>query len=181
MCFIRCIRRIQNIFNKKYNNFILIYKMNGDFIIEYHPICNNIFRKETNNIGEIKICQLLKNNPHTNIITIYDITKNHIDMELLNIDIDNININEIKKVMKDVKTYMHTLGIIYIDWKLDNIGIDNNGQLKLFDFNVSGLININTNEWIIEPPKYWSYNKAINNGMKTAIDIDNYAFNIGFE
>ena len=181
MCFIRCIRIIINIFNKKYNNFILIYKMNGDFVIEYHPICNNIFRKETNNTKEKKICQLLKNNPHKNIITIYDITKNHIDMELLNIDIDNININKIKKVMKDVKTYMHTLGIIYIDWKLDNIGIDNNGQLKLFDFNVSGVININTNEWIIEPPKYWSYNKAINNGMKTAIDIDNYAFNIGFE
>ena len=38
---------------------------------------------------------------------------------------------------------------MYIDWKLDNVGIsDIDGQYKLFDLDVSGLINIKTQKWI---------------------------------
>ena len=81
--------------------------------------------------------------------------------------------------MRSVKKYLQQLGVMYIDWKLDNIGISER-RFKLFDFDVSGLIDVN-NKWIIEPPKYWSYNKAIQNGMKTPIEIDNYAFNYGLK
>jgi hypothetical protein len=70
---------------------------------------------------------------------------------------------------------------MYIDWKLDNIGIGENQQIKLFDFDGSGLIDIETNEWIIRAPFYWSYREAINIGMKTPSDIDNYAFEIEFK
>jgi serine/threonine protein kinase len=155
---------------------MLIYESNGDFITR--PLFDgpNIFRKMTNNINEKTICTLLKKNPHKNIVKIFDIKNNYIDMELLNTNINMADIDEIIKVMKDVQIHLHKLGIMYIDWKLDNIGIDCNMQYKLFDFNVSGLINIETNEWIIEPPKYWYYNKAVKNGMKNPIDIDNYAF-----
>jgi hypothetical protein len=43
-----------------------------------------IFRKMTNDIGEKKICELLMNNPHKNIVKIYGIGKDYVDMELLN-------------------------------------------------------------------------------------------------
>ncbi|MDI9313033.1 MAG: hypothetical protein QM535_22675, partial [Limnohabitans sp.] len=109
------------------------------------------------------------------------IGKNYIDMELLETDMSLQDTNKIKNIMMNVKSYLQSLGIIYIDWKLDNIGISDDGKIKLFDFDVSGLIDIATKEWIIEPPKYYSYNKAIQHGMVTPIDIDNYAFDIEFD
>lgn len=81
----------------------------------------------------------------------------------------------------EVKEYLQSLGIIYIDWKADNTGISDDGEIKLFDFNASGLINTETKEWIIKPEEWWSYNKAIRYGMVTPIDIDNYAFDLGFK
>jgi len=50
------------------------------------------------------------------------------------------------------------------------------GTYKLFDFDASGLIDINTNRWIVKPPEYWSYNKSIENGCKTPQQIDNFSF-----
>ena len=91
-----------------------------------------------------------------------------------------MDIGEIKRVMSDVKSHLQSLGIMYIDWKLDNIGISSDGELKLFDFDVSGVINNESGEWIIEPPKYWSYKNAIKNGMENPVDIDNFLFNLTF-
>ena len=99
-------------------------------------------------------------------------------MELLNTDMSRENMSSVKNVMMEVKTYLQNLGIIYIDWKLDNIGIGENQQIRLFDFDGSGLIDIETKEWIRRPPLYWSYMEAIKNGMKTPSDIDNYAFDL---
>jgi len=36
---------------------------------------------------------------------------------------------------------MHKNGIVYIDWKPDNMGIDVDGKIKIFDFNMSGLLS----------------------------------------
>ena len=113
-------------------------------------------------------------NPHKNIIKIYYIGNNYIDMELVNVDITDTS--KIKDVMIEVKTYLQSLGIMYIDWKLDNIGISDDGQIKLFDFDGSGLINGKTKNWLIKPPNWWSYKNAIKNGMATPNEIDNYAF-----
>jgi hypothetical protein len=63
---------------------------------------------------------------------------------------------------------------MYIDWKLDNIGISEDGELKLFDFNSSGLIE--HTKWENSPPEYYSYKKAIENGIITPIGIDNYIY-----
>jgi hypothetical protein len=35
--------------------------------------------------------------------------------------------------MKNVKDFLQSLGIMYIDWKIDNIGVSNVGAYKLFD------------------------------------------------
>ena len=145
-----------------------------------------IFRKMSNNRNEFTICKLLMENPHENIISIYKYVepniydrKSYIDMELLNTNLDGINFSEICETMRNVQSHLHKLGIMYIDWKPDNIGIDKNGKLKLFDFDVSGLIDLDSEKWIIEPPKCFFYNNAIKEGKQTPIDIDNYTFKIG--
>ncbi len=155
-----------------------IFNLDGEFTVEPNILDKDIFRKMSKNGKEKKICEIIMKNPHNNIVKIHDVTNNYIEMELLNTSINQEDIVNIENVMTEVKTYLHSLGIMYIDWKLDNIGIGDDGQYKLFDFDTSGIIDIETNEWIINPPKYWSYNEAIKNGMESPVDIDNYAFTL---
>ncbi len=157
---------------------IRIYNLHGEFTAEPNILDKDIFRKMSKNGKEKKICEILMKHPHNNIVKIHDVTNNYIEMELLNTSINPEDIVNIENVMIEVKTYLHSLGIMYIDWKLDNIGIGDDGQYKLFDFDTSGIIDIKTNEWIIDPPEYWSYNEAIKNGMESPVDIDNYAFTL---
>ena len=131
--------------------------------------------------GEKEICELLMKHPHKNIVKIYAVTNDYIDMELLNTDLMNVSMSKLQQDMMEVKTYLQGLGIMYIDWKLDNIGISEDGELKLFDFDVSGLIDTETKEWIIKPPEFWAYNNAVEHGMKTPVEIDNYAFKEGIK
>jgi serine/threonine protein kinase len=168
--------------NKKSMKGVKILEMDGEIVIDTKILHegNFFFRKMTNNIGEKEICKLLMKKHHGNIIKIYNIGENYIDMELLNTDMSKENKSEIKNVMIQVKTYLQSLGIIYIDWKLDNIGISDEGIFKLFDFDASGLIDIQTNDWIIRPPHWYKYKRSIENGMKKPLDIDNYAFNMEF-
>ena len=113
-------------------------------------------------------------NPHKNIVKIYEVGNDYIKMEMLNIDLAGINESEIKEKMMGVKNYLQSLDIMYIDWKLDNIGISEDGELKLFDFDASGIIE--PTKWESKPPEYYSYREAIKNDMKTPIGIDNYIF-----
>jgi serine/threonine protein kinase len=161
---------------------MIVYKMDGEFTIDTEILHEgkDFFRKMTTHTGEKKICELLMKFPHKNIIKIYGIGNDYIDIELLNTDMSSEDTINIKNAMMEVKTYLQNLGIIYIDWKLDNIGIGENQQIKLFDYDCSGLIDIETKEWIRRAPFYWSYIEAIKNGMKTPSDIDNCAFDIEF-
>ena len=140
----------------------------------YSPIY--FFRKMTNNHNELHISKILMNNPHPNIVRIYRVYDNCVDMELLpylksNTDFDK---NILVKHMNEVRKYLHSLNISYIDWALHNIGADYNGNYKLFDFNCSGIYN--NNEWVIEAPRYHNYIKSVKMGYNTPIDIDNYSF-----
>ena len=157
---------------------MIVYTIDGEFNT-YPEILHegkDFFRKMTNNTIEKKICELLMKNPHNNIIKIYSICNNYIDMELLNTIMSRGYMGKIKNAMMNVKTYLQKLGIIYIDWKLDNIGISEDTHFKLFDFDSSGIIDIDTNEWINSPPIYWSYKEAVKHGMQMPSDIDNFAF-----
>lgn len=184
-------KRTKKIINKRTKQFrnknmiggMKVYKMDGEFTTDPEILHEgkDFFRKMTRSKREKDICELLMKNPHKNIVKIYDIGKDYIDMELLNIDMSSQDVNKVITLMMEVKTYLQSLGIMYIDWKLDNIGISDDGEIKLFDFDVSGLINIETKEWIMKPPLFWSYRTAIQNGMETPTDIDNYAFDIGFK
>ena len=137
-----------------------IYTLDGHFTTDPKLLHEGkyIFRKMTNDIGEKKICELLMNNPHKNIVKIYGIGKDYVDMELLNTDMDTTDKSIIKTIMLDVKAYLQRLGIMYIDWKLDNIGISEDGEIKLFDFDVSGTIDNETKKWILANAKPSMYN-----------------------
>lgn len=142
----------------------------------------DFFRKMTNNKNEIKLCKLIQKHPHKNIVEIYNVGRNYIDMELLNTDIHEKDMSAVKDAMNEVKSYLQNIGVMYIDWKLDNVGISvKDGHYKLFDFDVSGLINIKTKKWKIKPPIYAAYRKAIANDAKTPDEIDDSAFTSGFQ
>ena len=150
----------------------------NDTYINIDNITNPIyfFRKITKNRNELHISNILMKYPHPNIVKIYRVSDYYVDMELLPYLNKNTNFNKdiIIKTMNNVRKHLHNLGISYIDWKYDNIGLDEKGNYKLFDFDVSGIYN--NNVWIIEPPHYYSYKKAIKNGFIIPTDIDNYSF-----
>ena len=125
--------------------------------------------------AETKIVKILMLHPFQNIANYFVVNDNYVDMEELNVK--DIKIEEIIEPMKQVKEFLQNLGIMYIDWKIDNIGLDKNGIYKLFDFDASGLIDIKSQKWIIEPIHLFSYKKAIENGCKTPKEIDDWSFN----
>ena len=87
---------------------------------------------------------------------------------------------DIRNTLLDIKKHLQNLGIIYIDWKNDQFGIDKDGKLKIFDFDGSGIIDKKTYKWIIKPPPFFSYNKAIKYGITNPLEIDNFSFNDNF-
>ena len=137
---------------------------------------------------ENAIVKILMEHTNPNIVKYYDINNRYVDMELLNtvksnpafIDEPSMTseeIIEIQEVMRNVKDFLQGLGIMYIDWKFDNIGKSSDGKYKLFDFDASGLIDLTTTEWKLKPIEYWSYNQAIKNSSKTPKEIDDWSFN----
>jgi serine/threonine protein kinase len=161
-----------------------IYKLDGsimdfkDTYMNINDITNPIyfFRKMTTNRNELYIYKLLKQYPHPNIVKIYRVYDDYIDMELLPYLNNNTKFNKdiIIKSMNSVRKHLHNLGISYIDWKYDNIGLDDYGNYKLFDFNVSGVYN--NDNWIMEPQHYYNYNNSIKYEYRRPVDIDNYSF-----
>ncbi len=125
--------------------------------------------------------------PHPNIVYYYDINSKYVDMEQVETHNSNplyINVmtrkelNEIIEVMSKVKDFLQALGIIYIDWKFDNMGKCVDGKYKLFDFDASGLIDLKTQQWKLQAnPITWSYRHAIKNGAQTPKEMDDWSFN----
>jgi len=104
---------------------------------------------------EVKITKLIDKNrdniyQYKNIVEFYKIDSNYIDMELLNTNYELSK--DIIEKMCQVKTCLQSIGIFYIDWKPDNIGIASNGEPKLYDFDCSGIYK--GDKWLIEPGGY---------------------------
>lgn len=161
---------------------------------------------------EIAICKTLleiNSKEINNIVTIYDVYPSKIILEYLPTilitenemkDVKGINesnnlccssMKQIKKMNKEVlkssienaRVYLNDIGIVYIDYKLDNIGMDSNGNYKLFDFDASGIVNKNENKWMIEPPNYFVYKKLkqlYSNTIKNKLYYDIYAIQLFF-
>jgi hypothetical protein len=125
---------------------------------------------------EYEIYQRLQKYPQPNIVNVYHITEDYVDIELLDTCIQHR-----KKAMESAshaKTQLQNLNILYIDWKLDNMGMATDGTYKLFDFDVSGIVEKDDpTKWKMKPLEYYTY-KTITSKHKdlTPIEIDNKAF-----
>jgi hypothetical protein len=156
-----------------------IYNMNNDntkttsetynglvFFRKYGAPYNSIHYAYSNHI-EKTIVKILMENPHPNIVSYYKLDDDYIDMEQVSsyksdplyTPMTYQEIIETQQVMIKVKDFLQDLGIMYIDWKFDNMGKSVDGTYKLFDFDASGLIDLKTQQWILEPQHYWSYNE----------------------
>jgi hypothetical protein len=183
---------------KKYGGGSTIYKMETNKIIQTNKTYNGkpFFKKifaitstptqsmEVLNhitLAETTIAKKIMTNPykHPNIVDIFVVNEKYILMEKLKpLDAEDysINMNKVIDCMNRVKDFLQSLGIMYIDWKFDNIGKSKDGIYKLFDFDASGLIDLNTNKWIIEPMNFFSYRNSKERNCKIPQEIDNWSF-----
>jgi hypothetical protein len=164
-----------------------IYDIDEDKIIKSDELTadgNHFFRKMyskhkgKNDVRHIEkqLVEFIMRNPHPNIVTFYDVNNEYLDMEELNTKIIDNDKPEIIAIMREVKDFLQNIGIMYIDWKFDNIGKSKDGNYKLFDFDASGIINLDTNEWIVTPPNFWSFRNAIKNNCTTPKKMDDWSF-----
>jgi len=128
---------------------------------------------------ELRIARLLKRNPHPNIVTIYNIGPDYLDMELLKTRLTMKDIRPQLSDLKDAKDFMHSLGIVYLDWKPDNLGRSDEGVIKVFDFNLSSMF---IKDSFTETPgiKGYFWREAEKAGLKTPIEIDDWIFDRSF-
>jgi serine/threonine protein kinase len=142
----------------------------------------DFFRKTGASINEHAICSILQAHPHPNIVKIYRITDSYVDIEEVN---NNLRLGVLEKeavvkAMTEAKKHLQSLGIMYIDWKYDNLGLGADGQYKLFDFDASGITKADKKTWASKPMPYWTYRQALANGIQDPIQIDDFAFDINF-
>jgi len=141
----------------------LVYQLDGEIqhISELYD-GKPFFRKMTCSKAELEVVNMLFNinTVNKNIVKIYNVTPTYFDMELLE---SNYSLtNQIITQMAEVKDFLQSINIAYVDWKPDNIGIDAKGCPKLFDFDGCGLLssNANSSTWYITPFKGYAYNYA---------------------
>jgi serine/threonine protein kinase len=143
----------------------------------------NFFRKEVSSTGEQAIARLIQQHPHPNIVKVYRVTESSIDIEEVQPFGTEGGPEYDKKTliaaMTKAKDHLQSLGVMYIDWKPDNIGLAADGTYKLYDFDASGVTKPNKKNWSIRPPEYWKYRQAIASGIKDPLEMNNFAFDIG--
>ena len=167
--------KLHLIYNKKGNSRILTDTDIEPFEKLYNG--NSLFRKmlyEYKYNNEYHVYELLlQNKAHSNIVNIYKLGHNYVDIELL--DIEYKLTYKIINIMKGVKKYLHSIGVIYLDWREDNFGLSIDGNIKIFDFNSAGILDNNGN-WIKKPPLHYHYSRTLDIGITDPYKIDDYIF-----
>ena len=138
---------------------------------------HSIFRKTRPDAVELEIAHILKANPHPNVVTIYRASRECIDMELLETGNKEFNRLDIERAHEHFLKH----GIAYIDWKVDNFGTDRNGVTKVFDFNMSGIMNEDRAGWDFIPDDGFLLRQVCEAGAATPLEQDAATFATLFE
>lgn len=158
---------------------------NGDIVpLESEKV---LFRKYFDGPNDIEreIVRWLPGHPH--IVKIYEVNDEYYDMELVRTGLSRVPEKD-RECMRQLKKDLHSLGIAYLDWKIDNFGLDENGTLKMFDFNACGLFEVKgsccgrKSVWT-RPPDFDGYllRRAREQGhKKTPTECDDWIFETQF-
>ena len=148
-----------------------------------------LFRKYFMGPNDIErdMVKIIRKNPHPNIVEIYDVTDEYYDMELVKTGLHRVPKKD-QECMRELKSHLQSLGIVYLDWKIDNFGRDENETLKMFDFNGGGLFEMKDSccrqksVWA-RSPDFVGYllRRAREQGhKKTPTDCDDWIFDTQF-
>ena len=163
----------------------MLYDMENDKMV---PLKENVFRKlysrqersRVYRLREKKLIDYLQCYEHPNVVTFYQVTDDYIDMEYLYPLEREDTLKQIVPVMETVKTFLQGIGVIYMDWKVDNIAKGKHGY-TLLDFDCSGMVEkedvhmLDTEiEWKVEPSG-WSYEQA-KRVCATPKEMDDWSF-----
>lgn len=141
-----------------------------------------VFRKYTHSEVELKVAELLKENPCEDIVDIYKVDTYFFDMELVRPN--NRRISAMTKEqqqlvvhsLENAKQFLQEHNVVYFDWKEDNFGFNDNGECKLFDFDACGIFSEHDSTiWNHAPSNYYVYNKY-KDMFQDPRRIDNLAF-----
>lgn len=151
----------------------IMYDADGEF----HGIKNTynnkpLFRKMKPDDNEKLVARILQVYPHPNIVNIYHVCDDYIDMELLSTDDDKYNVQDVERA----HAHMLKHCIVYVDWKPDNYGTDLNGITKVYDFDSAGIFDKMTDTWVYHPPANYSMRHATAAGHNKPTDVDKYTF-----
>lgn len=131
-----------------------------------------LFRKMRPDENEQKIALIVQSDPHPNVVNIYYVCDEYIDMELLDTSSKVFNAIDVERA----HNYFLKKGIVYMDWKPDNYGLDHHGITKVFDFNSAGIFDKKTGQWIDPAPEYYAWRIATGEGMTSPYLIDLFTF-----
>lgn len=184
----------KSVFSMNKMSKLYIYDIEGD--INEEPIESeyNIFRKVIDlNIPdgktELEIAKKILKCPMRNVVRIYDVHDemngiSWIDMEYLENDnkLISVYLEDFKQGIKQ----LHSLGVVYIDIKEDNIGYSHIDRVyKIFDFNCSGIVDTQSpKEWKKQPYnnsfKYREL-KERENSLNSLYELDSLSFEMEYK
>lgn len=173
---------------------LYIYNLDGSSSKEPIDCEYDIFRKEIDvdspsGATELEIAKRLLKCPMPNIVCIYDVQEgldgiSWIDMEYLDDTYKRLStyVDDLKSGLEQ----LHTIGVVYIDIKSDNIGYSSkDNKFKIFDFDCSGIVDIQSpTKWEREPfHDSFKYKvlKQQENNVTSLYELDELAFQLEYK
>jgi serine/threonine protein kinase len=136
----------------------------------------DFFRKYSSDI-EKRICYQMLQHPHKNIISIYNVKGNTVDMEMLKV-CESVSPQILSDVILGLE-HLHKYNIVYVDLKIDNVGYSEKDKCyKIFDFDMSGIVE-NEKQWRYKPVEGFLLEQITKRyEIKNLFDIDKHALKI---